>query len=47
VRVKVNTAFFRDITIAAIDALGEYYQIMESQLETLKAEDRNKILSHI
>jgi hypothetical protein len=46
-KVKVDTAFYRDLTMAAIHALGEYHQVMESQLEALKTEDRNKIPSHI
>lgn len=45
-RVKVDTAFYRDLTMADIHALGEYLQTMESQLEALKNEDYNRILSH-
>ncbi len=45
--MKCNSAFYRDLTLAAINGLAEYYETMESQLQSLKVEDRNKIHADI
>lgn len=41
--MKWDTAFFRNLSLAAFDSLNEYHDVMELQLKILKDNDRKKI----
>jgi len=45
--ISLDTAFFRDLSSATLDALSEYYRSMESQLSSLKTGERARIARQV
>ena len=45
--MKIDSAFYHDLTLATIHFLGEYYSTMESELELLKSQERERIRAEI
>jgi len=45
--MKIIVSFARDLTLAAIDGIEEYYEIIESKLQTAKEEERTRIREKI
>lgn len=45
--MKIIVSFARDLTLAAIDGIEQYYEIIESKLQTAKEEERTRIREKI
>jgi hypothetical protein len=41
--MEIEISFTRELTLAAVDGIAQYYEIVESQLQSAKAEERQRI----